>query len=160
MKLLIETGADLLACETIPCIDEAIAITEVLAEFPETTAWISFSCKDGSHLCSGERFRDAVEFLDKASQVVAIGVNCTAPQYIEALIKIGKANSGKPILVYPNKGEVYDAADKVWLPATAHPAHFIDDARVWYDAGSTIIGGCCRTTPADIGELKQLAQFP
>ncbi|WP_295672206.1 homocysteine S-methyltransferase [uncultured Mucilaginibacter sp.] len=157
MKVLIETGVDILACETIPCLDEAIALKEVLAEFPGTQAWISFSCKDDTHVSSGENFSDAVKLLDQAEQVIAIGINCTAPQYIESLIKIGKANTGKAILVYPNKGEVYDDVDKVWLPATTHHAHFIDDAKVWYAAGSTIIGGCCRTTPGDISQLKQLS---
>ncbi|MBB3056785.1 homocysteine S-methyltransferase [Mucilaginibacter gotjawali] len=157
MKVLIETGVDLLACETIPCLDEAIALKEVLAEFPGTQAWISFSCKDDRHISSGEDFADAVKLLDQTDHVIAIGINCTAPQYIESLIKIGKANTSKAILVYPNKGEVYDAVDKIWLPSITNHAHFIDDAKVWYAAGSTIIGGCCRTTPADISQLKQLS---
>ncbi|MDR3694159.1 homocysteine S-methyltransferase [Mucilaginibacter sp.] len=157
MKVLIDTGVDLLACETIPCLDEAIALKEVLAEFPGTQAWISFSCKDDSHLSSGEDFSDAVKLLDQSTQVVAVGVNCTAPQYIESLIKIGKSHTAKPILVYPNKGEEYDAVDKVWRPSTTNHAHFIDDARIWHAAGSTIIGGCCRTTPGDISQLKQLS---
>jgi len=156
MKVLIDTGVDLMACETIPCLDEAIALKELLEEFAGTQAWISFSCKDDRHISSGELFADAVKLLAGARQVIAIGINCTAPQYIEALIKTGKANTVKPIIVYPNKGEVYDAVDKVWLPSMAHHVHFIDDAKVWYAAGSTIIGGCCRTTPHDIAGLKHL----
>ncbi|MFI5139432.1 MAG: homocysteine S-methyltransferase [Sphingobacteriales bacterium] len=156
MKVLIETGADILACETIPCIDEAIALTEVLAEFPGVQAWISFSCKDESHISSGENFSDAVKLLNHSDQVIAIGVNCTAPQYIASLVKIAKENTDKLILVYPNKGEVYDAVNKVWLTSSAHHPHFIDDAKVWFAAGSKIIGGCCRTTPGDIEQLKRL----
>jgi len=156
MKVLIETGADILACETIPGLDEAIALKEVLAEFPGVQAWISFSCKDESHISSGENFSDAVKLLDQSDQVIAIGVNCTAPQYIASLIKIARENTGKFILVYPNKGEAYDAVNKVWLSSSAHHSHFIDDAKVWFAAGSKIIGGCCRTTPGDIEQLKQL----
>jgi homocysteine S-methyltransferase len=156
MKVLIATGVDLLACETIPCIAEAIAIKELLAEFPGTQAWISFSCKNETQLSSGENFSEAVKLLE-AEQVVAVGINCTAPQYIESLVKIGHANTQKPILVYPNKGEVYDANEKIWITSASHHSHFIDDAKVWFAAGSTIIGGCCRTTPADISELKNLA---
>ncbi len=156
MQVLIASGVDILACETIPCIEEAIALKELLEEFPETQAWISFSCKDESHISSGELFADAVQLMDRSSQIVAIGVNCTAPQYIESLVKIGKGNTSKPILVYPNKGETYNPVEKIWIPSATGHSHFIDDAKVWFSAGSTIIGGCCRTTPADISELKQL----
>jgi len=159
MKLLIETGADLLACETIPCLDEAIALKELLPEFPGVQAWISFSCKDESHLSSGEDFSDAVKLLSQSGQVIAVGVNCTAPQHIASLIKIAAANTGKLILVYPNKGEVWDAVNKRWLPLPANCAHFIDDAKVWYSAGAKIIGGCCRTTPEDIKQLQQLVDL-
>jgi homocysteine S-methyltransferase len=137
-------------------VDEAIALKEVLEEFPDTQAWISFSCKDGSHLSSGEDFAEAVKHLEQSGQVIAVGVNCTAPKYIGSLIKIGNAHTAKPILVYPNKGEEYDAVDKVWRPLTTNHAHFIEGAKAWFAAGSTIIGGCCRTTPADISQLKQL----
>jgi homocysteine S-methyltransferase len=142
MKVLIETGADILACETIPCLDEAIALKELLSEFPGVQAWISFSCKNETHISSGENFSDAV--------------NCTAPQYITSLVQIAAVNTHKLILVYPNKGEVYDPVKKVWLSSPAHHTHFIDDAKVWYAAGSKIIGGCCRTSPEDIEQLKQL----
>jgi homocysteine S-methyltransferase len=157
MKVLIEKGADILACETIPCLDEAIALKELLTEFPGVQAWISFSCKDERHLSSGERFADAAKVLEESAAVIAVGVNCTAPQHIESLVKIAAENTGKYILVYPNKGEVYDAVSKCWLPAAGGHSHFIDDAKVWYAAGAKIIGGCCRTTPADIKQLEHLS---
>jgi len=156
MQVLVETGADVLACETIPCIDEAVALQELLAEFPGVQAWISFSCKDESHLSSGEDFAEAVKLLNQSAQVVAVGVNCTAPQRIASLVKIAAANTGKYILVYPNKGEVWDAVNKCWLPANTGDTHFYDGAKSWYLAGAEIIGGCCKTTPEDIKQLQQL----
>jgi len=156
MKLLIETGADLLACETIPCLDEAIALKELLEEFPNVQAWISFSCKNDRHLSSGEEFADAAKLVNESTQFIAVGVNCTAPQYISPLVKIARKNTGKYILVYPNKGETWDAVNKCWLTGHAAHFHFIDDAKDWFAAGAKIIGGCCRTTPADIAQLRQL----
>lgn len=41
-----EEGADLLACETIPAVKEALALVHlVTTEFPASPAWISFSCR-------------------------------------------------------------------------------------------------------------------
>ena len=156
MQVLINTGADVLACETIPCLDEALALKELLAGFPGLQAWVSFSCIDGEHLSSGEAFADAVKLLNTSNQIIGIGINCTAPQFIESLIKTGAALTDKQILVYPNKGEVYDPVKKVWMSSSSGHHHFIDDARVWYAAGCKVIGGCCRTTPEDIEELKGL----
>ena len=157
IKVLMDAGADFLACETIPCIDEAMALTELLEEFSGVQAWISFSCKDEKHICSGENFADAVRSISRSGQVIAVGVNCTPPQFIEPLIKIARANTGKHIAVYPNKGEAWDAVRKCWIPGSVHQNHFIDDAGRWLAAGANLIGGCCRTTPGDIKQLTLLA---
>lgn len=45
IQCLVKAGADLVAMETIPGLKEAEALVEVLKEFPETKAWLSFSCK-------------------------------------------------------------------------------------------------------------------
>ena len=45
MSALIEAGADLLAFETIPSLQEARVLDTLLREFPETYAWLSFSLK-------------------------------------------------------------------------------------------------------------------
>ena len=156
LKILVETGADLIACETIPCIDEAIALKELFLEFPSIQAWISFSCKDEMHLSSGELLSEAVALLNDSPQIIAVGINCTSPQFIESLIKIAAIASSKLILVYPNKGEIYDPITKCWLSGTYQNSRFIDDAKKWHAAGAKIIGGCCRTTPEDIQTLQSL----
>ena len=87
LKVLADAGADLLACETLPCLAEARALARLLAEeFPDTLAWISFSCRDGLHNSQGERLADCAEALDTCPQVLAIGLNCTAPQHVDSLI--------------------------------------------------------------------------
>ena len=40
-------GADLLAVETLPSLDEARVLAELLAD-GRTPAWVSFSCRDGA----------------------------------------------------------------------------------------------------------------
>lgn len=45
IEVLVRAGVDVLAVETIPAVEEALAILELLREFPETKAWVTFSCK-------------------------------------------------------------------------------------------------------------------
>jgi len=155
LQVLAQAGADLLAVETLPCLAEARAVARLLRdEFPTTPAWVSFSCADGLHNSQGELFADCVAALDGFAQVVAIGVNCTAPQHIGSLLVQARSRTAKPLLVYPNAGETYDAVSKQWVPA-GHAAHtpFAEQALGWAAAGALAIGGCCRTSPADIGAL-------
>ena len=149
MRALIEAGADMLACETIPCLIEAQAIAKLLTEFPNISAWISFSARDEAHISEGQLFVDCVQALASHPQIVALGINCTSPKYIPALIRAGKDKTDKPILVYPNLGESYDAAKNDW-DGHAVVDSFGEEARLWYAAGARLIGGCCRTSPEDI----------
>ena len=50
LRVLADAGADLLACETIPCLREALVLADLLQEFPGICAWISFSCRSASRL--------------------------------------------------------------------------------------------------------------
>ena len=149
MRALVEAGADLLACETIPSLIEAQALSRLLGEFPQITAWVSFSARDGEHISEGQPFATCVRMLEGNAQVAAVGINCTSPRYVSSLIRDAKKETKKPILVYPNLGETYDAARHAWAgPPIA--GSFGEEARTWYAAGARLIGGCCRTTPEDI----------
>jgi homocysteine S-methyltransferase len=156
LQVLVDSGADLLACETIPCLAEARAIARLLPEFPGAAAWISFSCRDGLHTSEGELLGDCVAALEGFEQVVAVGVNCTAPEHIASLVDQMHARTRKPILVYPNSGEHYDAAHKQWH-GNPSASHFAEQARGWHVRGARLIGGCCRTTPDDIAAVQHWA---
>ncbi len=159
MKALIEAGADMLACETIPCLIEAQALVKLLDEFKSIQAWISFSCRDEAHVNEGQRLEDCVRLIEASPFVAAVGVNCTSPKYIPSLIREAKKATNKPVLVYPNSGESYDASKNNW---DGHPvyASFGEEAREWYKAGAQLIGGCCRTTPEDIKVIASWARNP
>jgi homocysteine S-methyltransferase len=157
MKALIEAGADMLACETIPCLIEAEALVELLKEFPDAHAWISFSCRDETHVNEGQRFEDCVRLVESSPQVAAVGVNCTSPRFIVSLIREARRATDKPILVYPNSGETYDAEKNDWDGKPVCDS-FGEQAREWFDAGARLIGGCCRTTPDDIRAIAGWAR--
>ncbi|PGT88777.1 homocysteine S-methyltransferase [Bacillus sp. AFS040349] len=157
IKILVEAGADILACETIPCLLEAKAIIRVLKEFPGVYAWISFSAKDEKHISNGDKITDCAKELDGEEQVAAIGINCSSPNFIDSLIKEIKGRTSKPIIVYPNSGEEYDAMSKTWNE-TSSTNQFSYSTQRWFDAGAKIIGGCCRTKPEDIEAITKWAR--
>ena len=157
LAALVEAGADLLACETIPCFIEARALVRLLAEFPIARAWISFSARDEAHLWQGERLAECAAWLDDQPQVVAIGVNCTAPRYLPGLIEATRTVTCKPIVVYPNSGETYDPEQRGWCGIPDIEA-FARAAQRWYASGARLIGGCCRTTPDHIRALATWAR--
>ena len=154
MKALIEAGADVLACETIPTPIEAQALVRLLGEFQSIHAWISFSCRDEAHVNEGEPLAECIRQVEASPFVAAVGVNCTSPRFIPSLIREAKKATSKPVLVYPNSGETYDATKSDW---DGHPVYesFAQEARVWYEAGARLIGGCCRTTPEDIRAISR-----
>ena len=157
MKALIEAGADMLACETIPSPIEARALVKLLGEFEGMSAWISFSCRDEAHVCEGKKLEECIRQIESSPQVAAVGVNCTSPKYIPALIREAKKATNKPILVYPNSGESYSAEKKDWNDDPVFES-FGAEAKDWFEAGARMIGGCCRTSPKDIQVIASWAR--
>ncbi|MEW9527912.1 homocysteine S-methyltransferase [Microbispora sp. NPDC049125] len=146
-EILASAGADLLACETIPSAAEARALATLLRETPDVRAWVSFSCRDGHHVNDGTPFEECAALFADLPQVVAVGVNCTAPRFIPDLIGHGAT------IVYPNSGETWDAAGRRWL-GLADPVEFGEEAARWQALGARYVGGCCRTTPEHIREVR------
>jgi len=163
LAVLAGTRADLIAFETIPSLEEANAILRALAPFPAVTAWLSFTCRDAAHVAHGEALRSCAEVLAASSQIAAIGINCTAPHLIAPLIAEARAGSAdqKPVIVYPNSGETWDAGSRTWR-GTSDTAHYGALARSWYAAGAQAVGGCCRTGPEHIAVVAEAARaaFP
>jgi homocysteine S-methyltransferase len=154
-RLLASSGADLLACETIPSRHEARALRRLLEESPDTQAWFSFSCKDEQSSSDGTSLRALAEELDDCPQIVALGINCTAPRHISGLLRAISGATTKPIAVYPNAGEDWNAETKQWVPAGQGSPSLVSSCREWADLGAQLIGGCCRTTPDDTRQVRQ-----
>lgn len=153
-RILADSPADLLACETIPSLGEAAVLLSLLDETPDRWAWFSFSCRDGFRLNDGNRITDAVRLCAEEPRVAAVGINCTAPQHIVSLIAEIRRVTDKLVVVYPNSGEQYDAARKTWGTGEGSD-DWEEGVRTWLAAGARGIGGCCRIGPREIAVTRR-----
>ena len=149
-----QSGADVLACETIPGLQEASILCDLLQSV-NTPAWVSFSCQDERLLNDGSSVAEVAALFKDHPRVVAVGVNCSAPQHIMGLIgELTSVLTKQSIVVYPNSGEHYDANTKTW-DCLESPLEWATFARSWFDAGANIIGGCCRAGPEHIEAIAR-----
>jgi len=153
-RVLAASEADLLACETIPSGREAAVLLRLLREIYDRPAWLSFSCRDGDHLWDGTPLQEVVRACDAEPNLIAVGINCTAPDHIPALIAAARAVTDKMVVVYPNLGEQYDAETKTWGPGPAE-SDWLAATREWARSGAAGVGGCCRIGPKMITELRR-----
>jgi homocysteine S-methyltransferase len=150
IQALVDAGVDVLACETIPSIEEAQALVNLLLEYPTTAYWISFTLRDENHLSDGSHLKEVLELLNSSPQCVAVGVNCIPEDQVSKALSSLSSLTSKPLIAYPNSGEIYDATSKTWSGKRAEGDHLVDRVKEWRSLGAKLIGGCCRTTPADI----------
>lgn len=155
LDVIAATSPDLLAVETIPDVAEAEALVEVLADHPDLPAWMSFTAADDAHVCAGQAIEDAAAVAASAPSVVAVGINCTDPRHVRTLVERLRAASSLPVVVYPNAGGAWDAADGLWHGSTADGAGGFPDSAVadWLEAGARGVGGCCGTDARAISRV-------
>jgi homocysteine S-methyltransferase len=156
--VLASAGADFLACETIPVLEEARAYVELLARHPGTRAWFSFTSPDGLHTSHGEPLVECARLVDPVPGVFAVGVNCVKPEIVGDAIRALAAGTAKPIVVYPNSGERWVAGEESWHGAARHGIAAL--AREWFEAGARHIGGCCRVGPDQIVQVRRSLRPP
>lgn len=151
IELLAEAGVDILALETIPCLAEVEAL---LAEIDGTgqPCWLSVTCA-GHRTRAGEPAEEAFAVARDVDEIIAVGVNCIDPADAYALVRIASQAASKPVAIYPNSGERWDATTKTWLaPATFQP----EDVQDWISGGARLVGGCCRVGPIEIKAIHDL----
>jgi homocysteine S-methyltransferase len=154
LRVLADSGADVLAFETIPSRLEAEAVTELLEELSiDIPAWVSFSCRNEAEVCHGEPLSECFAAAGASGAVVAVGINCTPPGLVSPLLESARGATEKTSAVYPNSGEAWDARAQIWTGRAA-PTPIEEIAPEWRRLGARLIGGCCRTTPATIRALR------
>ncbi len=156
-QILASENPDIMLCETVPSLTEATALAQLAVNSNAIPVWISFSCRDGNHISDGTEIRSVIRELHPYEQITAVGINCTPPKFLPELIPRIRLETDKPIVVYPNSGESFDANSRTWSGSQAID-DFATQAAVWRQLGASIIGGCCRVTPAHIASLKSRLQ--
>ncbi|MCA0993090.1 homocysteine S-methyltransferase [Pseudalkalibacillus hwajinpoensis] len=154
IEALIEAGADVLAFETIPSFQEAKVLGSLLQEFPFTYAWLSFTLQNEEKMSDGTSLKASSQYFKENDQIAAIGINCASPSLVTKAIHQLVSQTDKPIIVYPNSGEFYDAKTKTWREGESCDG-IVDESNEWFQAGARLIGGCCRTSPEQIKRLYE-----
>lgn len=151
IEVLADEHPDLLAIETIPSLGETHALLDVLRG-TGLSAWLSVTPHLGA-LRTGEPLEAAFERADAVDEIVAVGVNCCHPSEVLAAIAAARRVTDKPIVVYPNSGESWDAKNRTWVGQPGFPRALVQR---WVDAGATLVGGCCRVGPEQIARIASV----
>ncbi|WP_268250338.1 homocysteine S-methyltransferase [Lentzea cavernae] len=150
VEVLRDAGPDVLAVETIPDVDEASAVLEVVRG-SGVPMWLSYSVR-GDRTCAGQPLEEAFGVVSGVDEVIAVGVNCCAPEDVAEAVAVARRVTGLPVVVYPNSGETWNARERSW---TGDGGGFAVSAGQWADAGTRLVGGCCRTGPDAIAVLAR-----
>ncbi|MDO0937544.1 homocysteine S-methyltransferase [Streptomyces sp. DG2A-72] len=150
LEVLAGARPDVLALETVPDADEATALLRAVRGLG-VPAWLSYTV-DGDRTRAGQPLEEAFAPAADADEVIAVGVNCCAPEDVDGAIRIAARVTGKPVVVYPNSGEAWDAEARTW---TGRSSFAPEQVRGWQEAGARLIGGCCRVGPEAITSITR-----
>lgn len=142
MEVLAAAAPDVLALETVPDTDEAEALLRAVRGLG-VPAWLSYSAS-GDRTRAGQPLEEAFALAARADEVIAVGVNCCTPEDADHAVALAARVTGKPVVVYPNSGETWDAGARAWTGRSTFSAGRV---RGWRASGARLIGGCCRVGP-------------
>ena len=149
LAVLANAGADVLAIETIPCLAEVEALLSEIAG-TGVPCWLSLTCASPATTRAGEPVAEAFAMARDVAEVIAVGVNCLPPADAGPLVATAARVADKPVVVYPNSGEAWDAAARSWRGTGVG---LVSEAAGWVADGARLVGGCCRVTPSEIAAL-------
>lgn len=154
-EALISAGADLIGVETMMGANECVAAIEAIRSLGDIAVICTLSVQsDGKCYFDGSVF-EAAEILE-ALGADAIGVNCsTGPDQLESVIRTLKNTCTLPIIAKPNAGmpKISDSGEPVY---SMEAGEFAQHMERLVEAGASLIGGCCGTTPEFIEALRGL----
>jgi homocysteine S-methyltransferase len=153
LEVLVDAAPDVLALETVPDVDEARALVDALAGSP-VPAWLSYSIH-GARTRAGQPLAEAFAAVADSPEIVAVGVNCCDPKDVTPAVAVARQTTAKPVVVYPNSGERWDARARRWTGPTRYSAALANE---WITAGACAVGGCCRVGPAEIAAVAALTR--
>jgi len=147
MEALVEAGVDCLMLETFRDLNEVRAAVEAAREAagPEMVVMAHLSIEDDGLLQDGTSIEDFTRALD-AMPVDVIGLNCSSsPSVMLDTLERMSAYTNKPLSALPNAGIGKNLFSPEYMASCA--ARFAQ-------AGASIVGGCCGTTPEHITKMR------
>lgn len=155
ISVLAEAGVDLIAAETMISIEETLAAIDACRSVCDLPILCSVTVEaDGSLFTGGNAVEAAVSF--EAAGADAVGINCSVgPDQLVAVVRSIRESVAIPVLAKPNAGmpSIDDKGNAVY---SMDAAEFAKHIKVLVEAGATVIGGCCGSTPAFIREVKKM----
>ena len=154
ISLLADAGCDLLVVETMMSLQECRAALIAAAETTSLPVMVSLTFETDGRTLYGTDARTAA-IVCESMGAAAVGVNCsTGPDRMRQLIQDMASVTSIPIIAKPNAGmpKVDPSGETVY---DMDAASFVEGVGELIEAGATIIGGCCGTTPEYIRGLKE-----
>lgn len=151
---LAAAGVDGILIETMNCSREALAALRA-ARSTGLPALVSFACWTGAQLLSGESLQSVLAAVAPADPD-AVLVNCLPTSNVRACLAVLRSHE-RPFGLYPNLGSPTAAGGH---SEPLDPAQLAELAAGWQEAGASILGGCCGTTPAHTLAMVQRLRNP
>jgi len=153
-RLLAGRGIDLFMVETFFDVPELVTAVEAVRSVSSLpiVAQLTFD-EEGETLAGWSAAAAFAELHDRG--VAAIGANCgIGPQAaLAALHEMSAVADGTPLTAQPNVGMPARSAGRLVFP-NATPDYFAEFAAQARSLGARVVGGCCGTTPAQIGAIR------
>lgn len=152
---LAQAGADLLVIETMLGVDETSVALEAAREVSALPVMCSLTVQADGTAYFGGSCIEAVETLQELG-ADAVGINCSCgPEQLVSLVSNMKKKTKVPLLVKPNAGipSISNTGEAIY-PMTAEA--FAEHMKKLVNAGASLVGGCCGTTPEFIKELRRV----
>ena len=156
ISCLADAGVDLLVCETMMSVEEVcIALDAAHAAAADLPVMCTLTVTADGRAFYGGTATEAAETLTEMG-ADAVGINCCAgPDQLESIVRGIAKVTDLPVIAKPNAGmPVIDKAGNAAY--NMGPAEFAKHMKVLVDAGASIVGGCCGTTPEYIRRLRIL----
>jgi methionine synthase / methylenetetrahydrofolate reductase(NADPH) len=147
--LVADGGADLLVLETFGYLDELVEAVNVAASVTDVPLIAQATFADDAHTLGGETPREVASVLS-AMPVAMIGTNCTVgPQRMLVVAEDLVRYSSVPVSAQPNAGQPRRVGPRSFEFAI-DGGYFARYLGRFAEAGVTLVGGCCGTTPTHI----------
>jgi len=149
LALVADGAADLLILETFGYLDELVEAVSVAASVTGLPLIAQATFADDAHTLGGETPREVATVLS-GLPVTMIGTNCTiGPQRMLTIAEDLVRYSAVPVSAQPNAGQPRRTGPRSFEFAI-DGGYFSRYLARFADAGVTVVGGCCGTTPTHI----------